>query len=62
LLSDYIEQNMGPSSGVRQRSLLLLLRGENPCEQLSAVVGFFQKETGSVETVIGESIRDTYAD
>ncbi len=47
---------------MRQRSLLLLLRGENPCEQLSAVVGFFQKETGSVETVIGESIRDTYAD
>ncbi len=62
LLSDYIEQNMGPSSGVRHRSLLLLFRGENPCEQLSAVVGFFQKETGSVETVIGESIRDTYAD
>ncbi len=62
LLSDYIQQSMGPSSGVRHRSLLLLFRGENPCEQLAAVVGSFQKETGSVETVIGESIRDTYAD
>lgn len=62
LLSDYIEQSMGPSLGVRHRSLLLLFRGENPCEQLSQVVGAFQKETGSVETVIGESIRDTYAD
>lgn len=62
LLSDYIQQSMGPSLGVRHRSLLLLFRGENPCEQLATVVGSFQKETGSVETVIGESIRDTYAD
>ncbi len=62
LLSTYIEQSMGPSGGVRHRSLLLLFKGENPCEQLANVVGSFQKETKSVETVIGESIRDTYAD
>lgn len=62
LLSSYIEQSMGPSGGVRHRSMLLLFKGENPTEQLANVVGSFQKETGSVETVIGESIRDTYAD
>jgi len=62
LLSSYIEQSMGPSGGVRHRSMLLLFKGENPTEQLANVVGSFQKETSSVETVIGESIRDTYAD
>jgi nucleoside diphosphate kinase len=62
LISSYIEQSMGPSGGVRHRSMLLLFKGENPTEQLANVVGSFQKETGSVETVIGESIRDTYAD
>ncbi|MGE4584138.1 MAG: nucleoside-diphosphate kinase [Sphaerochaeta sp.] len=62
LLASYIEQSMGPSGGIRHRSLLLLFKGENPSEQLASVVGAFQKETGSVETVTGESIRDTYAD
>ena len=62
LLSSYVEQSMSPTGGVPHRSLLLVFRGENPCEQLMEVVGSFQKETGSVETVTGMSIRDTYAD
>ena len=41
---------------------MLLFSGENPTEQLSQVVGSFQSDVASVETVTGESIRDTYAD
>ena len=62
LLSSYIEQSMSPTGGVPHRSLLLLFKGDNPTEQLAEVVGSFQKETTSVETVTGMSIRDTYAD
>ncbi|NCC63052.1 MAG: nucleoside-diphosphate kinase [Spirochaetia bacterium] len=62
LLASYIEQSMSPTGDVPHRSLLLVFRGENPTKQLSEVVGTFQKETASVETVTGMSIRDTYAD
>ncbi len=62
LLYTYIERNLGPSYGSAHRSLLLLFRGENPTEQLSQVVGSFQSDVACVETVTGESIRDTYAD
>ncbi len=62
LLYTYIENNLGPSYGSAHRSLLLLFSGENPTEQLSQVVGSFQSDVASVETVTGESIRDTYAD
>ncbi|MCK9548565.1 MAG: nucleoside-diphosphate kinase [Sphaerochaeta sp.] len=62
LLYTYIESNLGPSYGSAHRSLLLLFRGENPTEQLSQVVGSFQCDVACVETVTGESIRDTYAD
>ncbi|MGH0053603.1 MAG: nucleoside-diphosphate kinase [Sphaerochaetaceae bacterium] len=62
LLSSYIGQNLGPTGGVKHRSLLLLFRGEHPCDELTKVVGSFQKEIHMVENVIGMSIRDTYAD
>ncbi|MFA5448564.1 MAG: nucleoside-diphosphate kinase, partial [Sphaerochaeta sp.] len=62
LLHTYIEDNLGPSFGSAHRSLLLLFRGENPTEELAQVVGTFQCIVTSVETVTGESIRDTYAD
>ncbi|MBJ2357443.1 nucleoside-diphosphate kinase [Sphaerochaeta sp. S2] len=62
LLSSYIEQNLGPTGGVKHRSLLLLFKGEHPCEELAKVVGSFQKEARLVENVTGMSIRDTYAD
>ncbi|WP_321300500.1 nucleoside-diphosphate kinase [uncultured Sphaerochaeta sp.] len=62
LLSSYIEQNLGPTGGVKHRSLLLLFKGEHPCEELTKVVGSFQKEARLVENVTGMSIRDTYAD
>jgi nucleoside diphosphate kinase len=41
---------------------LLLFKGEHPCDELTKVVGSFQKEARLVENVTGMSIRDTYAD
>jgi nucleoside diphosphate kinase len=62
LLANYIEQNMAPSEGRRHRSLLLLFRGEDPCAKLCAVCGALYPENRSVESITGETIRDTYAD
>jgi nucleoside diphosphate kinase len=62
LLADYIERNLGPSGGRRHRSLLLLFRGENPCGKLSDICGSLFPENRNLESLSGESIRDTYAD
>jgi nucleoside diphosphate kinase len=62
LLADYAERNLPPSGGRKHRSLLLLFRGENPCEKLSAICGHLYPEHREIDAVTGESIRDTYAD
>ena len=63
ILGSYIRQNMGPSEdGLLHSSLFLVFRGDNPTKELSNVCGAFQKDAYDVETVTGESIRDTYAD
>jgi nucleoside diphosphate kinase len=58
LLADYVEQNLAPG----HRTLLLLFRGEKPCEKLAAICGHIYPEHLDVDTVAGETIRDTYAD
>jgi nucleoside diphosphate kinase len=62
LLAEYVERNMGPSGGRRHRSLLLLFRGTDPCRKLSDICGALYAENRSVESITGETIRDTYAD
>ncbi|MDR0313011.1 MAG: nucleoside-diphosphate kinase [Treponema sp.] len=72
LVAKYVERNLGPSGGRRHRSLLMVFRGENPCEKLSQICGaLFQKdqsvesvkiESLNLESLHGETIRDTYAD
>ena len=62
LLADYSERAMGPSGGRRHRSLLLIFRGENPCRKLSDICGPLFPENQNVESLSGETIRDTYAD
>jgi nucleoside diphosphate kinase len=63
LLADYVEQNLGPSEGRRHRTLLLLLRGENPCEKLVDICGhIISTPSGDIDGLQGEKIRDTYAD
>jgi nucleoside diphosphate kinase len=62
LLADYVEKNLAPSGGRRHRSLLLLFRGESPCEKLLDICGRIYTEHQEVDTMPGETIRDTYAD
>ncbi|PKL14308.1 MAG: nucleoside-diphosphate kinase [Spirochaetae bacterium HGW-Spirochaetae-8] len=62
LLARYAEQNLGPSGGRRHRTLFLLFRGENPCRKLSDICGALYPRNLSVESMTGETIRDTYAD
>lgn len=62
LLSRYVLQNFSPSDGRRHRVLMLLFRGEDPYRKLSDVVGALYSEDRSIESVQGETIRDTYSD
>jgi len=62
LLADYVERNIAPSGGRPHRSLLLLFRGKNPCEQLTATCGHMYTQNVEVDAMSGETVRDTYAD
>ena len=67
LLANYIEHNMGPSGGRKHRSLLMVFRGDEPCKKLSDICGVLfqdgmEREISNLETLHGETIRDTYAD
>jgi len=62
LLSEYVKNNMGPSGGRRHRTLMLLFWGEDPCRKLSDVCGALFAENRSIESINGETLRDTYAD
>ncbi len=62
LLADYIRANLGPYGGRPHRALLLLFQGEEPCKKLSDICGALYAKNRSIESVTGETIRDTYAD
>ena len=62
LLASYIERNLGPSGGRRHRSLLLVFRGENACKKLTDTCGAILPEEQNLDTMSGETVRDTYAD
>lgn len=62
LLADYVERNVGPSGGRPHRTLMLLFRGEDTFKKLSDICGALYPENRSVESLTGETIRDTYAD
>ncbi len=62
LLASYVRENFpAREDGRKERTLMLLFRGENACAKLSEVTGRLSHH--SPRTVhCGESIRDTYAD
>lgn len=62
LLSDYVEKNIGPSGGRPHRTLMLIFKGNNPCKKLSDICGALYAENRGIESMTGETIRDTYAD
>ncbi|MCL2764890.1 MAG: nucleoside-diphosphate kinase [Treponema sp.] len=62
LLADYVKNYFGPSGGRPHRTLLLLFRGENPCEKLLNTCGHLYTKHVEVDYLAGETIRDTYSD
>lgn len=62
LLAGYIERNITPSDGRPHRLLLLVFKGEDPCKKLSEICGALFPENRNLESMAGETIRDTYAD
>ena len=62
LISDYILSKLAPSEGRRHRTMMLLFRGENACQKLAEVVGALHPEQQTIDSMTGETIRDTYSD
>jgi nucleoside diphosphate kinase len=62
LLADYVKRYFAPSEGRPHRTLLLLFKGNNPCEQLLDACGHLYTKHVEIDALIGETIRDTYAD
>jgi nucleoside diphosphate kinase len=59
LIRDYVRENLAPDpvTGVRERVMVLLFRGENAVRRIRETVGTFKKNC-----LGGETIRDTYGD
>jgi nucleoside diphosphate kinase len=59
LIRDYVKENLAPdpATGVRERVMMLLFRGENAVRRIRETVGTFKENF-----LGGESIRDTYGD
>jgi hypothetical protein len=61
-LADYVERNLAPSDGRRNRSMFLLFRGEDTHRKLTEICGHLYPEHRTLDSIAGETIRDTYAD
>jgi len=59
LIRDYVKENLAPDpqTGLRERVMMLLFRGENAVRRIRETVGTFKENF-----LGGESIRDTYGD
>lgn len=62
LLSDFVLKTFAPTNGRRHRVMMLLFKGEDACKKLSDIAGALYPENRSIESINGETIRDTYAD
>lgn len=62
LLSDFALKTFSPTNGRRHRVMMLLFKGDDACKKLSDIAGALYPENRSIESINGETIRDTYAD
>jgi nucleoside diphosphate kinase len=62
LLSDFALKTFSPTNGRRHRVMMLLFKGDDACKKLSDIAGALYPENRSIESITGETIRDTYAD
>ncbi|GMO30876.1 MAG: hypothetical protein Ta2B_11830 [Termitinemataceae bacterium] len=61
-LADYVERSLQPQNGKKQRVLLLAFEGEDTCRKLTEICGHLYPEHREVDSIVGQTIRDTYAD
>lgn len=62
MLADYVRANFPPrEDGRKERTLMLLFRGEDACRKLSEIVGRLSPYSPR-NLSAGETLRDTYAD
>ena len=61
MLAEYVEKNF-ISGGRSHRVLILLFRGQDACIKLSNICGAIHPENRGIESLTGETIRDTYSD
>jgi nucleoside diphosphate kinase len=61
MLADYVENSLY-TGGRGHRTLLLLFKGQDPTGKLSRICGPLYEENRGIESITGETIRDTYAD
>ncbi len=62
ILSEYTLRTFTPSEGRRHRIMMLLFRGDDACRKLADIAGALFPENLSIESIRGETIRDTYSD
>ena len=62
ILGEYVLRTFTPSEGRRHRIMLLLFRGDDACRKLADIAGALFPENLSIESIRGETIRDTYLD
>ena len=62
LLAEYVRTRFVSFEDKRRRVMLMLFKGENAAKKLSNIAGALHYKNLSIESITGETIRDTYAD
>ena len=62
LLADYVRTKFVSSDDKRRRVMLMLFKGEDAAAKLSKIAGALNYKNIGIESITGETIRDTYAD
>ncbi len=62
LLANYVRTKFVSTDEKRRRVMLMLFKGENAAVKLSSIAGALNYKNLSIESITGETIRDTYAD
>lgn len=62
LLAEYVRTKFVSSENKRRRVMLMLFKGENAAEKLSNIAGALYYKNIGIESITGETIRDTYGD
>ena len=62
LLANYVRTKFVSSDDKRRRVMLMLFKGEDAAVKLSNIAGVLNYKNMSIESITGETIRDTYAD